>query len=365
MRFFALLTVLVLWLAPFSAHAAVNSATPSPARVSIAPQGPTTLNITWSVVDTSPTTGTVNISSANAFLQVNGTNVATLAGSLSQSRTLTIGQVVNLTFTETLTISPALARQISKYGAGSVRIRRVFTDGAGTAAGDLPVSTGNIGPLSVNRIELKFENAARTDVVQKGDTLRAVADVSFRSNGLLRGEWRLVDPTASLGGQTSGRRVLQVVRQQLVSSGEGRTRIVSPLLPTDKNGLYFLSFSVEDTDSTIDIPILRYFVLEGRDDVPPTNVSILAPANTAVINPETVFSWNAVPGAQAYQLEILETGGETPLTAKLVPASDLKLLLSTLSFEDLSANTLYDWRVRALANGTVIGQSERYILKTQ
>ena len=363
MKIFGFLAAFILLVVPVSAQAAVNSVSPNPARVSIAPKGPTTLNVNWSVNLTSPTNGVVNISSTAALLQVNGVTIATLANTLTQTRTLALAQVVTLNYNETLSISPAVARQISRAGAGSVAIVRTFTDGAGPATGTLQVSTGNVGPLSVRRIELSFENQSRTDVVQKGDTLRAVADLSFRSNGLFRGEWRLVNPSSSLG-EARGR-VLQVVRQQLVSSGEGRTRIVSPPLPTDTNGLHLLSFSVEDTDGNISIPILRYFVLEGRDNVPPTNLSVLTPGDGANVNQDTVFSWNTLVGAHAYQVEILKPGSETPVTAKLVPGRDLKLSLSSLSLEDLAPATAYDWRVRAFANGKVIGQSERYSLKTQ
>lgn len=361
-----LAAALLLVTVPCAARADVTDVSSSPARVSIPAKGPATLSVTWPVVvNGGAGGGTFNVTSVEAALRINGARVEALAGSLSRTVTLAAGEVRTLSFTETYTISPALARRISREDAGSVTIRRLFTDGAGTAFHEIPVAAGNQGDLSVRRIELKFENDARTDIVRKGDVLRAVADVSFRSNGLLRGEWRIVDPSASLGGSSTGRRVLQVVRQQLVSSGEGRTRIVSPPLPTDVNGLYLLSFSVEDTDGTIEVPILRYFVLEGGESAAPTNMDILTPGDHASINEETLFSWNPLAGAQAYRVEILKAGDEMPVAAKLVPGTDLKLSLSALSFEDLVSGQFYEWRVRAFAGGKLIGQSERRSLKVQ
>ena len=360
MKFFGFLAALVLLVSPITAHADVINGS-SPSRVSIPAKGAASFNIIWRMVwDDVLGAGTATISSPNAALIINGTTVATLGSNLSQF-VATDGQTVILS--ETLSISPAIARKIAKAPAGSVRVQRIFADGGVAATIISRVSTGNSGPLAVRRIELKFENYSRTDIVQKGDTLRAVADISFRSNGLLRGEWRIVDATASLGSARG--RVLQVVRQQLVSSGEGRRRIVSPPLPTDTNGLHLLSFSVEDTDGNITVPVLRYFVLEGRDNVPPTNLSVLMPGDGASVNQETVFSWGALKGAHAYQLEILPQDSGKPVAAKLVPSTDLKLSLSALSFEDLAPASIYDWRVRAFANGKVIGQSQRQILYIQ
>ncbi|MBX2833392.1 MAG: hypothetical protein KTR28_00305 [Micavibrio sp.] len=361
MRIFGLLAALVIFLAPLSAQANVINGTTS-SRVSVPAKGAASVNVTWRMTwDDVLGAGSATITSNNAFVIVDGATIATIGNTLSQF-VATNGQAV--TFSETLTLSPAIARRISQAPAGSAVIRRTFSDGGAISATiNAPVSTGNIGPLSVRRIELKFENQSRTDIVQKGDTLRAVADISFRSNGLLRGEWRIVDASASLGSARG--RVIQKVRQQLVSSGEGRQRIVSPPLPTKTNGLHMVSFSVEDTDGNITVPILRYFVLEGRDNVPPINLSVLTPGNGATLNKETAFSWNAMAGAHAYQVEILPQGSDNPVTAKLVPGTDLKLSLSSLSFEDLAPASLYDWRVQALANGKIIGQSERYSLKTQ
>jgi hypothetical protein len=153
---------------------------------------------------------------------------------------------------------------------------------------------------------------------------------------------------------------LQVVRQNLVSSGEGRTRIVSPPLPTRQNGLYLVSFSVQDTTAGFEIPVLRYFVLEGRGGQAPLNITPLMPGDGAAIGKDTVFSWRKLEGAKAYQLELFNSGGDVPVAGQLVPHTELKLILSGLVREDLASGESYEWRVRAFDDkGQVIGVSER------
>ncbi len=356
-------------LAPQNARADVNSVTPTPASVSLPFSGTQaqTVSLTWRVARTQQVAGpsAVTTSSPQAELIIDGSRAAVLGNALTQTGASLIRfQTETLTFQETLSLSPALIRRISKAPAGTAFIRRSFNDTQTTASGDVSlfISSNNAGALTVNRIALSFENQARTDVVNMGDSIRAVADVTFIGNGLLRGEWRLVDPTASLG---SGRgRVLHAVRQQLVSSGEGRQRIVSPPLPTDLNGLYLLSFSVQDTTAGFEIPVLRYFVLEGGADTKALEMTALTPTDGAYVLPETAFSWLPLASAQAYEVEILGKGADEKVTSKLVPAEETKLTLSALSFEDLQPGTLYDWRVRALAQGKVIGLSPKRTLKT-
>ncbi|WP_020591322.1 hypothetical protein [Kiloniella laminariae] len=359
-----ILSVLVLLSFSSQVQANVNSVTASPARVAVPAKGAATFSVNWTVNRTQLTVAaTVNVSSANAQLKVNGSTIAILGNNLSRSSTLGINQSDSLTFSEVITLTPAQARRVSDAAAGAVTITRTFTDTQSTGLGTLRVFAGPGigGSLSIRRIDLHFENDARTDVVRKDESIRAIAEVNFRSNGLLRGEWRIIDPTASLG--SSGGRVLQVVRQQLASSGEGRTRIVSPPLPTRTNGLYLVTFVVADTDSRIETPILRYFVLEGTAEEPEENLAILTPGDGTAVSTATVFSWKPLPGASAYQLEIFDARQITPISGKLVPGSDLKLSLSTLSLENLDPGTRYDWRIRAFdREGRVIGLSPRQSL---
>ncbi|MFD2206531.1 hypothetical protein [Kiloniella antarctica] len=359
----ALLLIVGLAL-PLTAQANVSSVNVSPARVNVPVKGASSLSITWNVTRFEPTApATVPVSSQNALLQINGVTVATLGGTLFKQSTLAPLASETLRFSEVLPISAALARKIAEAPAGSVLISRAFTDTqlAGVGRVRIFAGAGTSGELSINRIDLHFENDSRTDVIPKGDSRRAIADINFRSSGVLRGEWRIIDPTASLGSARG--RVLQVVRQQLVSSGQGRTRIISPVLPTTKNGLYLITFSVENADGISELPVLKYFVLEGAGNAPEDNLSALSPGNGARITANTIFSWENIPGALAYQVEIFQPGGTKIISGKVVPGNELKLQLSEFSLSNLASGESYDWRLRAFdKKGHVIGSSPRQLI---
>lgn len=352
--------------APVAARADVDTVTASPPSFGVnVKDAVPSLPVTWNVNRSEPV-GVGGpfvraVSSPNAQLLINGTVVATLAGALNKnSGNLLPGQSETVVFPETLTLNAALAQRVARAAPGTVVIRRMFNDTLRVATGEVQVyaALGNSGALAVRRIELAFENDARTDVVNKGESMRAVADISFRGNGLLRGEWRLVDSAASLGGGAG--RLLKIVRQDLVSAGEGRVSIVSPPLPTDANGLYLLSFSVQDTAAGFEIPILRYFVIEGHGKQVPLNVTPLTPGDGAVLGKDTVFSWKKLPDARAYQVEVFARGGADAVAGQLVPHTDQKLTLSGLVLEDLKSGDRYEWRVRAFNDrGQVIGESGR------
>lgn len=352
-------------------YANVISVTASPSSVSLPARGTATVNITWLVNRTdaalvnSPVTRIV--SSPSAILQIGGSTVATVGGLISTTSTLLFGQTEKVRVNDRLILSSALVRRIASSPSGSVHIIRTFSDTQNPNSGQIKVfsGSGNSGPLAIRRIDLAFANKSRTDVVYKGDSIRAVVDLTFRSSGTLRGEWRLVDPTASLG--SSGGRVLQVVRKSLVSSGEGQTRIISPPLPTNKKGLYLLAFAIQDADSALDIPTLRYFVLDNKGKslaTIPLEIKVLSPENGIDLNKKTVFSWQKIQHAHAYQVELFNKGGDVPITGKLVPANHLKLSLSALTFQWLKSGYEYSWQVRAFgAKGEVIGKSPLQTIK--
>ncbi len=316
--------------------------------------------MTWVVSRTEPTVpGTVTVSSTNAIFN-SGATAVPVGGLLSQQSTLPAGGTGNVVFNETVVLSPALTQILATAPSGTVTLTRLFSDTQTTATGtiNLTAGTGNAGPLAVRRIDLSFDDQSRTDVIQQGDKLQAVAEINYVGSGLLQGEWRIIEPASSLGFGAG--RILQVVRQQLVSSGQGRIRIRSPLLPTKSIGLYLVAFSVREAGNTIDTPVLRYFTLQKTQDVSPEILEIRTPAPGGSIDKTTVFSWPPVPGAAAYQIEIFAPGGNAVLSGKLVPAQDTSLTLSQFSLDLLEGGSQYDWRLRAIgADGSVVGQSPK------
>jgi len=354
-------------------QADINSVSVNPGTVTLPANSAMPVRLVWQInrteTDTSgPGPFVRQVSSPNALLQIGGSTVATVGGPLTQASVLTAGQSANLRFNDVLQINVGLARRIANSPAGSVSIVRVFNDSQTTQGSSVAVFAGASGAegLTVRRIDLTFESDARTDVVEQRAALRAVANVTFQSSGVLQGEWRIIDPTASQG--SGGGRVLQVVRQSLISSGEGRMRLVSPLLPTEQQGLYLLAFSVQDTTAQIDIPILRYFVIDSSSPQSAIEVQqlvVMQPGENALLDAQTLFVWQPIANAHAYQLEVFRNGDLVPLTGKLVPATDTTLDLSAMSLDWLSPLSTYQWQLRAFdPNGNVIGLSQRQSIQT-
>ncbi|MTI08986.1 hypothetical protein [Curvivirga aplysinae] len=356
-----------LFFAQSQAFATVTNVSASPSVANVSVKGSSKITVTWTVTRFFDVAGgnvaTENITSSNANLVINGTTVGTLGGTLSQSTTLAGNETRNFTIRETLTVSPTLAAQIVNAATGTVSISRNFTDNRGGTSGSFNVAVGNApaGELSLRRIELKFSNNSHTAVIRKDDQLRAVAKVNFRSSGLFRGEWRLVDPSGSLGGGNG--RLLKTIRQQFVSTGDGSTQIVSPPLPSDVNGLHRVILVIDDTDDSVSAPELRYFVLESVNNKASAKVEMISPADQARISQDTVFSWKPIRGAEAYQLEILSVENNQRVSGKLVPGKDIRMNLSSLSLDHLESGKRYHWYIRAFGKeGNVIGLSEKQTL---
>lgn len=300
------------------------------------------------------------MSSPAAFLQIQGTTVATLGNTFSRISNIPTATNATLSFNETLLLSAALSRRIADSPAGSVQIVRTFDDQQSPNTGAVRVAAGqnNSVPLTVRRIDLSFDSKTRTDVIHQGESLRAIVDISFRSSGVLRGEWRLIDPSASLG-QTGGR-ILQVVQKNLVSSGEGRTRIISPPLPSQMTGLYLLAFAVQQDSSSLDTPVLRYFVLDKKREslTEIASIKTFSPAGRTTLTADTLFSWQPIAQAHAYQVAIFNKGDTVPISGKLVTGQSTALTLSDFSRDWLLPGYEYSWRVRAFdQQGNLIAAS--------
>lgn len=356
-----LFLVLAILGAPAIGRADVNSVTPLPSSRTLPVIGSASFAVTWVVNRTEPTVpGTVTVSSSNAVFNAGATTV-NVGGLISQQSTLPPGGSGNVIFNETVVLSPELTQILATAPSGTVTLTRLFSDTQTTATGtiNLTAGTGNAGPLAVRRIDLSFDDQSRTDVIHQGDKLQAIAEINYVGSGLLQGEWRVIEPASSLGFGAG--RVIQVVRQQLFSSGQGRTLIRSPLLPTKNIGLYLVAFSVREAGNTIDTPVLRYFTLQKTPGVSPENLTVRTPAPGGSIDKSTVFSWPPVPGAAAYQIEIFEPGDSAVISGKLVPAQETSLTLSQFSLDGLNGTGPYDWRLRAIgADGSVIGLSPRH-----
>lgn len=359
------------------AHASVSSVTAVPSQVSVSPSGGT-LNVTWRVVHYVTGGGPITTSSTSYTILIDGTPVATVSKLLSRTTSPSSFAPETLTFSEAIPVSVTIAKDIVKAG-NIATVEREFDDTEMSATGTARVFVaGASGVLAINRIELSFNNGAKTKVVGQNSDLRAIAELSFQAKGLLQAEWRLIG-----SGSRSSRleRRLSTVRRQLSSSGNGTVRLISPPLPTGISGLQEIGLFVTDPDLTFDEPVLRYYVnptatssLSGM--IP---LKALRPKKGVPLNRDTLFDWHPVEGAAAYQVELFDADNapvslanmntsslivdpldtrEALVAGKIVPGNQTSLSLSDFSIQHVVHGRSYMWRIRAIGqDGTVIGQS--------
>lgn len=216
-------------------------------------------------------------------------------------------------------------------------------------------------------------------VFNKGDKPRVKAELSYTGSGVLRGVWEIAEPSSTSG--TPAFYPLTHVRKFL--SQIGRATIYSPRLPGNITGLYMVRFRITDPLPAFNTPVIRYFINASKGLVKPTHLGLIGPANQARISKETPFSWQGLPGARAYLLEIFEpaatnpgqpvtntvkegvgsmlvpaggTDGGAPVAGMLIPGN--RTVLSHLARAHLKSGQRYLWRVRAIgASGRVAGES--------
>jgi len=107
--------------------------------------------------------------------------------------------------------------------------------------------------------------------------------------------------------------------------------------------------------------------------VKPGSLNPLTPAEFSLLNKATEFTWDAVTGAKAYQLEFyankipvvmslqLKQGMNTkdgPVTGVLVPATKTKINIKQATRNYLKKGKVYQWHVIAIGDQGVIAASK-------
>lgn len=379
----------VLALLGTRAEAEVTGVSAATLPAAVPATGGGAVSVNWTVQRLGPRTGgqPSTVRSAQAEIWAGGNRIAALPGLLQQVSNPPVGTPETLTFSETLMITPAIARQIAR-ASGPALIVREFTD-VGTAPGTgvfgsaasgnaaLSVSGNAQGALSLRRIELSFEDGSRTGIFNTGAGPRVVAEIAYTSSGILEAEWR----AARVEGSGNFERSLGIVRQQLSSAGRGQVRLVSPKLPDEMAGLYEVRLVVRRPVLNFDLPRLRYYISPEEGGRKLDEISLIGPDEGTRVTPATIFAWETAAGAEAYQVEIFSLAPDgasagtrapasaelllgafdldTPLVAgKLVPGAASRTKLSDISFARLEPGETYRWRVRAIdGGGRVIARS--------
>jgi hypothetical protein len=166
--------------------------------------------------------------------------------------------------------------------------------------------------LRVDRLELRFTDQSSVAFVDQDQALHARLDISYQGFGLLRGYWQISDPVGPIGEPQF--RNLSLVNKQL--SASQRSQILSPVLPTQYEGRYYLRFCVTNIGA-LSLPdvggracvtelistVVGYQVFPFELSIPKlTGVRV----STNPVDDNTVFSWPRVRHADLYQLKLLK-----------------------------------------------------------
>lgn len=375
----------VLCIGPV-ARAAVVSVSPSAVNANLALGQPSTITVTWTVqrqTDGGGNCGTTVTSGSGTLRTGRGGPVLRVIPTvLSQTLPCARGATTPFVFTEVVTIPADVAQRAQRLGFGNIFYERTFSDppqAASSGAAVLSIVGTATAAFEITRLALAFDNGVAARVLSLREPLAAVAEVSFNGNGLLQAQWETAGPESTAG--TPIFRPLGQVREYLTA---GRTqRVRSPGLPTNNVGLYLVRLRITDPATNFEAPVVRYFVTQRADqtvNAPP--LALGAPPPRALLVPETVFAWEAIRDARAYQLEIYDAAvqplGVLPelsnaaadareldpmlsrpaVTGMFVPGSQTRTTLSALARQHLLPGQRYAWRILALGpDGTVIGVS--------
>ena len=394
-RTVAVLIAITAWLSAGSAWGAVVAVSVTPPARNIALDRPTAISLTWRVSRLNIVVGMsgpgATVSSTRGEFVVGspstGLVLRTVPVTLSQTKPVPPPvpiTVTEFTFQETLLVPLDVARRAHALGFVNVFYRRTFSDGAGAAMAsvDLRITSSAVTPFGVSRLALYFDDRAPVRVVGRNEILHIFADISTTGTGLLRAVWEIAEPP-----DTAGEPVFRSLRtvQQYLAAGESRT-LTGPELRTSSTGVYFVRLRITEPQPAFQPPVIRYFVGEGvpGGGRPPAPLTLVSPPPSALVLPELRFSWQAIRGARAYQLEVfhstrdsareLPTLGGAPdkpgsddvaqalakpaVTGMLVPGAQTQTVLSGMARRRLESGRTYLWRVRAIGeDGTVIGES--------
>lgn len=356
-----LLTTLVALGAIFIAHdalAAFTGARATPRQVQISANSASTLSINWQVLTT--TDHTLGAFSPDALI-IDPATGATLS---TIPRTFNVVGAGPFSFREVITLDPDLVRTWIDRGSMRVVLQRTFGDAAGNSTNATVILTLNRSKLqaarrgaqdvfTVNALRLEFDTGNNTKVATSDESLRAALTVSYNGTGLLQGRWQIAEPGSSEGLPLY--RTLAIVNTNLRASQ--RSTLRSPALPTGRPGKYLLRFCVTNRidnepsgDTRCPNPTLvadGSYQVQGSIDGDIRRITGASPDRQA-ISAQTPFSWEPLPGARIYQLQIFA-----------LSASDVELLSSRDDGDPVIPEFVGGMLLKAETTSTPLSESAR------
>ncbi|MDQ7048686.1 MAG: hypothetical protein Q9M92_03785 [Enterobacterales bacterium] len=283
------------------------------------------------------------------------------------------GQPTSFSLRENLRIPQTVVKKARSLGLNQIIFQRVFFDSPDNT--EFPsnilfqLSSGTIaGQLNIERIQVEFENQRTSLIIPRASQLNARAIIKYKGTGLFQYRWEIASPPSTKSNPIF---FPLIVKRQYLLAGDQAT-IQSPDLPTDLNGNYLIRLMVTSPEIGLTLKVLRYSVkaqLGVSSSKPIKLINLLQPQADDALVKATEFAWHTIEGSKAYQLELYSRPPmssnmnnqqkDKPITGVLMPANTTRLKLSGNSFNHLSRNQTYYWRVIALSDsGEIVGQSE-------
>lgn len=339
-----LLIALMLVLSPLKALA-LEGVTATPSVAYVQGTGTGLVTVRWTLEIEVGTDQTVTVTSPGGTLVAGAAPPVAAGGVLRRTVRLTAGTTHLVRITERLRVDRVTARRILEGGTGS--FSRIFTDTLPSTATGFLVLEGRAsgsGGLTLQNLELSFDDGTRFRSVAVGEALTARASISTSGRGIIRGKWEIAGPN---GGFRTLRRV------NLTAGGPSREVVESPALPTDQRGQYRVRFIVDGEGEGVGDPVIAYTV-GGGEGLPA--ITLAAPAEGAALASRTRFRWAAVAGAERYRVEFLTETNTKPLAA--VETKGASATVRSFTLQRLNTDAPLVWRVLALdAEGRVIARS--------
>lgn len=322
---------------------ALDNVTATPGTAYVQGTGTASVTIRWTAQITVAGDQTVTLSSTGGTLVAGAAPPVAYGGTLRRTVRLTAGTHL-VRITERLRIDRTSARQILEGGAGS--FSRVFTDslaGTGTASVILQGRASGSGGLTIQNLDLSFDDGSAFRTVGAGEGLVARARIATSGRGLVEAIWQIAGPEG-------GFRILKRVR--FTAGGPTRELLESPRLPTDQPGSFRVRLVLGDGADSAG-PVIRYTVGAGTEA---EAVALIAPAEGAALGPSTRFAWADVPGAERYRIEFLAERESRPRAS--VETTKTEAQVRSFTLERLATGAPLTWRVVALdGSGAVIARS--------
>jgi hypothetical protein len=354
------LVILIFLLASFPLQARIISVTANTNNNQASLINSTQIQIDWRISVEARNSGLLTVRSMNGtfFAPNRETQLGMTSNLLTQNRTLNEGQGATLNIRESLVIPQTVARRAQQLGFSQVLFLRTFTDtpDATTATSVLLIDlagASSAGQIQIDRVQMQFSNGKRVTSLSAESELQAEALLRYRGSGMIEYSWEIASPPSTQGQIFY---TPMVSRKQFVLAGS-EIKLQSPILPSSRNGLYFVRLKLNNPNPNFEMPILRYTVVPQTSEQP-KSMLVGSPPQDAVLSTQTQFSWQAVSGAKVYQVEVfLEQPNDTahsskqlirPVTGTQVPATKEQLSFNAISLAHLRTGQTYYWRVIAV-----------------